>query len=114
MVKSVDMLYHSDIMDILTDHTERDENMTLRDELISYISDEYKALNGFRPRYDWSSYTLADLEREADELEQRIIHEREQQELADATLANELLEDGDWADEDWVYRAEIDNTGFRL
>lgn len=43
--------------------------MTERDELICYISDAYKDLNGFRPRfYNWNSMSIEELRAEADRL----------------------------------------------
>lgn len=47
--------------------------MTYRDELISYISDEYKGVYGMRPRWDWASMSDADLKAEADRLEVEVV-----------------------------------------
>lgn len=42
------------------------DNMTpfvpTRDDLIGFISDTYKEINGFRPRYAWSSFTYEELD----------------------------------------------------
>ena len=43
-----------------------------RDDLLSYISDTYKGLYGFRPRGDTSAMTIEDLRTQADSLEQEV------------------------------------------
>ena len=44
-----------------------------RDDLLSYISDTYKSLNGFRPRGITSGMTIEDLRTQADSLEQEVL-----------------------------------------
>ena len=48
-----------------------------RNDLLSYISDTYKGLYGFRPRFDQREYTLTDLRRQADELQADVLREAE-------------------------------------
>ena len=48
-----------------------------RDDLLSYISDTYKAIYGIRPRGDTSAMTLEDLRTQAQRLEDEIIEEME-------------------------------------
>ena len=44
-----------------------------RDDLLNYISDTYKSLNGFRPRGITSGMTIEDLRTQADSLEQEVL-----------------------------------------
>ncbi len=44
-----------------------------RDDLLSYISDTYKGLYGYRPRGNTSAMTIEDLRTQADSLEQDVI-----------------------------------------
>ena len=44
-----------------------------RDDLLDYISDTYKSLNGFRPRGITSGMTIEDLRTQADSLEQEVL-----------------------------------------
>ena len=46
---------------------------TERDDLLSYISDTYKSLYGYRPRGNTSAMTIEDLRTQADSLEQDVI-----------------------------------------
>ena len=43
-----------------------------RDDLLSYISDTYKGLYGYRPRGETSAMTIEDLRTQADSLEQDV------------------------------------------
>ncbi len=45
---------------------------TERDDLLSYISDTYKGLYGFRPRGNTSAMTIEDLRTQADSLEKDV------------------------------------------
>ena len=47
-----------------------------RSEIISCISDNYKAAWGFRPRYDYSEYTLEELGKELEESENLAIEQQ--------------------------------------
>ena len=44
-----------------------------RDDLLSYISDTYKSLYGYRPRGETSAMTIEDLRTQADSLEQDVL-----------------------------------------
>ena len=44
-----------------------------RDDLLSYISDTYKGLYGFRPRGDTSAMTIEDLRTQADSLQKDVL-----------------------------------------
>ena len=46
---------------------------TERDDLLSYISDTYKSLYGYRPRGNTSAMTIEDLRTQADSLEQDVL-----------------------------------------
>ena len=48
-----------------------------RNDLLSYISDTYKGLYGFRPRGDTSNMTIEDLREEAAGLERDVLREAE-------------------------------------
>ena len=48
-----------------------------RNDLLSYISDTYKGLYGFRPRGDTSNMTIEDLREEAAGLERDVLREME-------------------------------------
>ena len=50
-----------------------------RDDLLDYISDTYKSLNGFRPRGITSGMTIEDLRTQADSLEQEVLEEMERE-----------------------------------
>ena len=36
-----------------------------RDDLVGYISDRYKELNGIRPRFNWDEWSTEELEAES-------------------------------------------------
>jgi hypothetical protein len=46
-----------------------------RDDLVGYISDRYKELNGIRPRFNWDEWSTEELEAEADSLNAQIEYE---------------------------------------
>ena len=46
-----------------------------RNDLLSYISDTFKALNGFRPRGDTSDMTIQDLRDQANRLQDEVVEE---------------------------------------
>jgi len=46
-----------------------------RDDLVGYISDRYKELNGIRPRFNWDEWSIEELEAEADSLNAQIEYE---------------------------------------
>ena len=46
-----------------------------RDDLVSYISDRFKELNGIRPRFNWDEWSTAELEAECDSLNAQIEYE---------------------------------------
>ena len=48
-----------------------------RNDLLSYISDTYKGLYGFRPRGDTSAMTIEDLRTQADRLQKDVLREAE-------------------------------------
>ena len=48
-----------------------------RNDLLSYISDTYKGLYGFRPRGDTSAMTIEDLRTQADSLQKDVLREAE-------------------------------------
>ena len=48
-----------------------------RNDLLSYISDTYKGLYGFRPRGDTSAMTIEDLRTPADSLQKDVLREAE-------------------------------------
>ena len=50
-----------------------------RQDLLSYISDTYKAIYGIRPHGDTSNMTLEDLRTQAQRLEDEIIEEMERE-----------------------------------
>ena len=52
-----------------------------RQDLLSYISDTYKAIYGIRPHGDTSNMTLEDLRTQARRLEDEIISEMERERL---------------------------------
>jgi hypothetical protein len=54
-----------------------------RDSLIGYISDEYKSVNGFRPRWNFSEWTIEELREEADHVEQMVIASINAEKLAE-------------------------------
>lgn len=48
--------------------------LSRREELLSYISDEFKSVNGFRPRgFGFNEMSLPELEAYADKLEEEVI-----------------------------------------
>jgi hypothetical protein len=54
----------------------------IRDDLIGYISDEYKSVHGIRPRWmNFSDMSLAELREEADRIEQMVIEDIRKDEL---------------------------------
>ena len=46
-----------------------------RDDLVGYISDRYKELNGIRPRFNWDEWSIEELEAECDRLSAQIEYE---------------------------------------
>ena len=48
-----------------------------RNDLLSYISDTYKGLYGFRPRGDTSDMTIQDLRDQAESLQEDVLREAE-------------------------------------
>ena len=48
-----------------------------RNDLLSYISDTYKGLYGFRPRGETSDMTIEDLRTQADSLQKDVLREAE-------------------------------------
>ena len=67
-----------------------------RADLATYISDTFKAINGFRPRWwDMREWSLADLRAEAKSLEDEVVasieRERAQEARRQAEMADHLL-----------------------
>ena len=46
-----------------------------RDDLVGYISDRYKELNGISPRFNWDEWSTEELEAECDSLNAQIEYE---------------------------------------
>ena len=46
-----------------------------RQDLATYISDTFKAVNGFRPRYDHTDHTIEDLRNMANRLQDEVVEE---------------------------------------
>ena len=62
-----------------------------RDDLLDYISDKYKSLNGFRPRGITSGMTIEDLRTQADSLEQEVLEEMEREKRRQAHVRREKV-----------------------
>lgn len=60
-----------------------------RDDLIGYISDTYKEINGFRPRPNWSALTYEELDKWGRELSAEATLHRKQ-EVQRARLSRKL------------------------
>ena len=60
-----------------------------RQDLLSYISDTYKAIYGMRPHGDTSNMTLEDLRTQARRLEDEIIEEMERDKVRAAHVRRE-------------------------
>jgi hypothetical protein len=50
-----------------------------RDDLIGYISDTYKEINGFRPRGDWDRLSYEHLDKWGQELSEEVIRHRKEE-----------------------------------
>ena len=62
--------------------------LTERENLICEISDNYKSLNGFRPRWNFSAWTTEMLREEAADLQRQIERDiREEQEAHEREMA---------------------------
>jgi hypothetical protein len=62
--------------------------LTERQNLICEISDTYKSLNGFRPRWNFSAWTTEQLREEAADLQRQVERDiREEQEAAEREAA---------------------------
>jgi hypothetical protein len=76
-----------------------------REDLITYIYDEYKSVNGIRPRWvNFDEYTTEELSEWADRLETAIVEEeirREEQEAKDNIRINELCKELNISREDY-------------
>ena len=46
-----------------------------REDLMCYISDTYKAVNGFRPRYNHTDHTIEDLRNMANSLQDEVVEQ---------------------------------------
>jgi hypothetical protein len=46
-----------------------------RDDLVGYISDTFKSLNGIRPRFNWDEWSIEELEAECDSLSAQVEYE---------------------------------------
>lgn len=59
------------------------EELTRREQLVSMISDDYKSLHGFRPRFDWATWSEEELENYhrsiQDDLMAEVAREQEEQ-----------------------------------
>ena len=62
-----------------------------RDDLLSYISDTYKSLYGYRPRGETSGMTIEDLRTQADSLEQEVLEEMEREKRRQAHVRREKV-----------------------
>lgn len=64
-----------------------------RDDLVGYISDTYKELNGIRPRFfDWDAMTIQELEAEADALSAQVEYEIHRDRLEMEAALGAMLE----------------------
>jgi len=59
-----------------------------RDDLIGYISDTYKEINGFRPRPIWSEITYAELDKWGRELAAEVVTYRKQEAIRNRIARN--------------------------
>ena len=75
-----------------------------RDELIGYISDVYKEINGFRPRPDWSELSYEQLDRWGRQLGAEVVTYRKQ-EVVRNRIARGLrrAQQRDWAEKKKSY-----------
>lgn len=70
-----------------------------RQDIINQISDSYKDLNGFRPRWSWDRYTDAELEAELNDIfdqldrqmKEEIEDERKHKEAVDNAMTPKSL-----------------------
>ena len=75
------------------------EDLPLREQLLSMISDDYKSLYGFRPRGDFSHMTDEDLQqwhREICEDIRREMEREEQEKLATKKAEQEAMTRKEW------------------
>ena len=64
-----------------------------RDDLVGYISDRYKELNGIRPRFfDWDAMSIEELEAEADYISAQIEYEIHRDRLEMEAALGSMLE----------------------
>lgn len=63
-----------------------------RDDLIGYISDRYKELNGVRPRFAFDQWSIEELEAECDSLSAQIEYEIHRDRLEMEAALGAMLE----------------------
>lgn len=72
-----------------------------RDFYISYIYDEYKSVNGIRPRWiDFNSMSTSALKEMADKLEQEVI----------ASIAEDRKRENKWEAQVWFHRLMVEEA----
>ena len=64
-----------------------------RQDLATYISDTFKAINGFRPRWwDLREWSVEDLRKEADDLQAQVVASIERDRREEAARQSEMAE----------------------
>ena len=63
-----------------------------RDDLVGYISDTFKSLNGIRPRFNWDEWSIEELEAECDRLSAEVEYEIHRDRLEMEAALEAMLE----------------------